>query len=146
MKAHDILKVIIQVAEELGYKHSEDYSLSRTRIIIDKDDSQFILTPVEDLNTVTIAYSVINIGLDIEEYDRAELINQMNLRLDCNSGSLVLLPDKTFEDQLEMILTKDLLAISVSHLKKSLPKVISSMSETKTFYTNALIQAMSKGE
>lgn len=146
MKSNDILKVIIQVIEKLGYKHSEDYSLSMTRIIIEKDDRRFILTPVEDLNTVTIACSVINIGLDIEEYDRAELINQINQRLDCNSGCLVLLPDMTIEDDLEMILTKDLLAISVSHLKKSLPKVISSMSETKTFYTNALIQAMSKGE
>lgn len=141
MKLKDMVNVIIQVSDKLGYRYSEDTTQSKTRIILEYGDQRYIVTPITDLNTISIACSIFNIGDDIDETDRADMVNQINLKLDC--GTMVLLPDLDIENQFEMILVKEVYAISSSHLRKILPEVFNRISETKSFYTNALIQAMS---
>lgn len=141
MKLKDMIKVIIQVSDELGYRYSEDTTQSKTRIVLEDGNQRYIVTPIKDLNTISIACSIFNIGDDIDETDRADMVNQFNLTLDC--GTMVLLPDLDIENQFEMILVKEVYAISSSHLRKILSEVFNLMSKTKSFYMNALVQAMS---
>ena len=75
MKLKDMIKVIIQVSDELGYRYSEDTTQPKTRIVLEDGNQRYIVTPIKDLNTISIACSIFNIGDDIDETDRADMVN-----------------------------------------------------------------------
>lgn len=70
--------------------------------------------------------------MDIDAYERAKMVNQMNLQLDC--GCLVLLPDRAIEDQLEMILTKDICRIKITSQKSVVHSPLSYECDKSTLY------------
>lgn len=119
MKKNDIYSVIREVADKEGFDYCEDNKMSRAFMIDRVSGEEFVVVPFMRTNTLCIACSVFYWGTDIDEKERAWILNKMNLRE--NGLCFIMMPRKENDDEIEMMVKTDLLTISKSHLRKEIP-------------------------
>lgn len=139
MKREDICTIVKDVASQFGYEYRDHLGL----IYLTKEDDEIEVCCCHELpQSINLFSRVFDFDPSFTSDDIINLISQMNTRSEFCSFLICEDLDKRDEEPLPIIVKSDLYALSKSHLRKSLPIVLTKMIKERDFYIQCCKDAM----
>ena len=129
MKREDICTIVKDVASQFRYEYRDHLGL----IYLTKEDDEIEVCCCHELpQSINLFSRVFDFDPSFTSDDIINLISQMNTRSEFCSD----------EEPLPIIIKSDMYALSKSHLRKSLPIVLTKMIKERDFYIQCCKDAM----